>query len=357
MSFGAFLDYFEKNFKLAAPLMNWRETFKYYLNFEAFKENYLHSTQKISDKVICTSYSNGHCPRKIVREPDGRIKAVCPRYLKKYFYVNDEKELVIHKLKVKALHQSIVSALGCRQQFSMFNADNLLWRLGDFLHNSVESIPVFLSFNRNETQLCEIVKEITFTHEGRFLLLTLIRSDLDFETEEFLNKRGGMMLALNEIMEFNYQGQLQSSTSTESFFANAYSENKTMPQVPVQEVFEFGQHYIHKEPSGVADNWYVDGESKGQIYHDVESIKAKILNILYEQIGNGWIPHQTFMNATGWTEEEYYGKDRCDPGRMQQHLRYLRKCLRVEIVFNTEHGIRFSENVVKYRMQYRSNFS
>lgn len=348
MSFASFLDYFEKNFKLAAPLMNWRETFKRYLNFDAFKENYLISTQRVSDKVICTSYCNGHCPRKIIRETDGRIKAVCPRYINKYFYVNDENELVIYRLKIKVLHQSIVNALGCRLKFGMFSADNLIWRLGDFLHNSTESIPVFLSFNKNETQLGEVVKEITFTHDGRFLLLTVIRSDLDFETEKSLNKRGGMLLALNEIMEFDYQGQLQSSSSTECLFSDCHQENKMASQVPVQEVFEFTHRRIHKGTDDESEQWYVDGKLK-KVYtrKKMQSMQVKILNILYDQIGNGWIPHKSFINITGWTEDKYLGAEDSKPGYMQQQLRHIRRHLGVRILFDREYGVKFAEDIVK----------
>jgi hypothetical protein len=63
-------------------------------------------------------------------------------------------------------------------------------------------------------------------------------------------------------------------------------------------------------------------------------------NLGYEQSGSGWIPHQIFFNATGWSRKEYFGHDSSDPGRMQKQLSVLRKALGVKIRFDRELGIR-----------------
>ena len=77
------------------------------------------------------------------------------------------------------------------------------------------------------------------------------------------------------------------------------------------------------------------------------SIQSKVLNILYDQIGNGWVPHQTFLNISGWTEEEYWGAKGKKIGRMRQLLRHLRKHLGVNIIFSKAFGMKFAEEVVK----------
>ncbi|MDD5699547.1 MAG: hypothetical protein PHH77_13115 [Victivallaceae bacterium] len=117
---------------------------------------------------------------------------------------------------------------------------------------------------------------------------------------------------------------------------------------PVQYVFPFARHFIRKETDGESEKWYVDGKLKKTYKQkNMRCIQSKILNILYDQIGNGWIPHQTFENTTGWNKKEYWGTKDVKSGRMQQLLRHLRKHLNVKIIFSKEHGIRFSEEVVK----------
>jgi hypothetical protein len=116
---------------------------------------------------------------------------------------------------------------------------------------------------------------------------------------------------------------------------------------PVQDVFPFAKHHIHKEVDGESEMWYVDGKLR-KVYGPKKKncMQSKILNILYNQIGNGWIPHETFIYATGWTAKEYWGTKRNVPGYMQQQLRHIRKFLGVKIKFNKGAGIKFSEEVV-----------
>ena len=95
-------------------------------------------------------------------------------------------------------------------------------------------------------------------------------------------------------------------------------------------------------------HWVVDGKDKGVFFSRANSIKARILDILYNQAGNGWIPHRTFIEKTGWTEKEYYGKAP-DTGRMQKQLTDIRTFLGVEVHFRRDHGVRFAEKVVKSR--------
>jgi len=93
-------------------------------------------------------------------------------------------------------------------------------------------------------------------------------------------------------------------------------------------------------------HWFVNGEDKGHVFVRPESISAKITEILYDQIGHGWVPHKTFMNACAWKEDEYFPVSG-DPGRMQRQLNIIRKILGVAIDFRKGKGVRFAENIVK----------
>jgi len=132
---------------------------------------------------------------------------------------------------------------------------------------------------------------------------------------------------------------------------------KRKDETPIQEVFPFARRHIHKESDKESEKWYVDGKLK-KVYGPKKKncMQSKILKILFNQMGNGWIPHQTFMNATGWNEEYYYGKNYCDSGRMQKLLFQLRQQLKVKILFSKKYGVRFSEEVVKSHIQSQIDF-
>lgn len=103
---------------------------------------------------------------------------------------------------------------------------------------------------------------------------------------------------------------------------------------------------IDRRDDGV--HWLVNGEDKGVFYTKEGAIKAKILNILYEQIGLGWVPHKTIWQAVAWSEADYFGPS-TEPGRMQKQLTETRKFLGVKVEFSKRHGVRFAEGVVKSR--------
>jgi hypothetical protein len=102
-------------------------------------------------------------------------------------------------------------------------------------------------------------------------------------------------------------------------------------------------------------HWFVDGEDRGIVATRENTIRYKISHILFNQVGAGWIPHKTFMNATGWTPAEYFDQTG-QTGAMQKQLRRLRRILGFEIVFSKEKGVRFPDRVVNYPKHYPGKF-
>jgi hypothetical protein len=258
MTLRTFFKYINANFKITAPLYNWRHMLESTVDFEVFKENFLESTGELAGTVVCVFPCSERCRvRKIVRAPDGKIRAACSRRNGDYFFI-DIKEIVIYQLDVSALVEAIATTL-----------------------------------NNSE-----------FKRPQPFLLPESVTAAND-----------------------------------ETLKSNNY---------PVQHVFPFARHYIRKETDEKTEKWYVDGELK-KVYGPKKRncMQSKILNILYNQIGNGWIPHETFINATGKDEKEYFGLKNIKPGYMQQQLRFLRKHLGIKIIFDSACGIKFPDEVVK----------
>lgn len=88
--------------------------------------------------------------------------------------------------------------------------------------------------------------------------------------------------------------------------------------------------------------YYVNAVPRGSLR--AETYQAKIINILVDQFNKnaGWVPHKTFMNACGWTEQEYFRND-TNPGRMVHLLTPIKKLLGVEIKFDLNRGVRIIE--------------
>ena len=114
----------------------------------------------------------------------------------------------------------------------------------------------------------------------------------------------------------------------------------------VNTITEEDKIVLERKEIGERVHWFVNGVDKGHIFVRNESIIAKIMEILYDQIGHGWVRHKTFMNACAWKKDEYFPASG-DPGRMQRQLNNIRKKLGVAIDFRKEKGVRFPENIVK----------
>jgi hypothetical protein len=155
-----------------------------------------------------------------------------------------------------------------------------------------------------------------------------------------LLEQGATFVALNETLDLN--------RDAEFYFLKPIDINKEASPPKLEKIIPENAKRIYKKMVGDSEHWLVDGELK-KVYKQekTQSIQAKILNILYEQIGNGWIPHSTFISATGWNENEYWGSDNEKMGRMRQLLRHLRKHLNVKIIFSKDFGIKFPEDIVK----------
>jgi hypothetical protein len=107
-----------------------------------------------------------------------------------------------------------------------------------------------------------------------------------------------------------------------------------------------GRFVLERKEVGDEVHWFVNGEDKGRFFSRAESHSAKIIEILYGQIGLGWVPHKTFMDACAWKKDEYFPASG-DPGRMQRQLTRIRKFLGVDVKFLKDKGVCFAENVVK----------
>jgi hypothetical protein len=115
----------------------------------------------------------------------------------------------------------------------------------------------------------------------------------------------------------------------------AYAVRQHEPPQPIP--------YIERvDEKGGIEIWKVNGEAKKLTFQS-NSIPYKFLCILYNlYVANpgGWIPHDTFIQQSGWKEDRYFGKGNGDNGLMHRRLTDIRKCLGINISFDKKNGCR-----------------
>ena len=110
MTLKTFLKHFDANFKITAPLYNWRRMFEGALDFEFFRDRFLILTGELSDTIVCVFPCFNRCRiRKIVRTPNGKIRAVCSRNENDFFHVSVE-DIIVYRLDINALVEALAAA-------------------------------------------------------------------------------------------------------------------------------------------------------------------------------------------------------------------------------------------------------
>jgi hypothetical protein len=229
-------------------------------------------------------------------------------------------------------------ALGIDTQTEPLAGFQAIYRLGALYLPPSCRIPIVVSINGNPESFANAAAHLVLFDDARFLFLGLTQRICPPGTEAILRRRGAVFVALDGYIEFTDTGFVPRFPLRDLFRAEPDDAEAIPEDATVIERVEHG-HEVR---------WLVNGEDRGAFYKRPETLKAKILNILHDQTGLGWIPHKTFLHATGWSHEEYFGSS-TEPGRMQKQLTEIRKFLSVEIRFSKQHGVRFAEGVVKSR--------
>ena len=170
-------------------------------------------------------------------------------------------------------------------------------------------------------------REYTLTDEERIFIEQANR-ELD-EFHAFLNKKWKEML-------------VNAETIGKQIVPKADAKQSSLGEK------DLGKFVIARKEINEEVHWIVNGTDNGKYYVRPDVKKAKIIEVLFNQIGLGWVPHKTFMNTCAWNNDEYF-PSLGNPGCMQRQLTDIRNFLKVQIEFSRDKGVRFAENVVKSR--------
>lgn len=325
----------------AAVMVEWRALLG--PCFEHF-QGYLRPTEREATQILCAGQCARGCSRRIVRHGPRDIVAVCPE--DECSIDLEPEDCVIHEINAARLLVDMGCALGVEAQPEPLAGFPAVYRLGASYLPPSRRIPILISLNGDPETFAKAAAHLVLFDDAPFLLAGLTRRVCPPGTEAVLRRQSAVFVALDGYLDCTGAGFMPRFPLRDFFCA----EQNSAGVVPE------GATVIERVEHGHEVRWLVNGVDRGAFYTRPETIKARIINILYDQLGNGWIPHSTFQQCTGWTKGAYFGLS-TETGRMQKQLRGIRRFLGVEVVFSKRDGVRIADGVVKSRNQSKRNFS
>lgn len=299
---------------------------------------YLRPTDREATAILCADKCTRGCSRRIVKHGKRDIAAVCPEGA--HSIPLAPGDCIIQEIDTGKLLDELAEAIGINAQRQPLPGIPMAFRLGTLFLAPGRPVPVVISLSGDPDIVARAAASLLLSEDTPFVLFGLTQRACLPDTATQLRRRGAAFVALDEYLDGADAGFVPRFPLLDVI--SGKTESSTLP-----EAIE-GTTVIARVSDGRDFRWLVNGADKGIFYRQEKAIKAKILNILYDQIGIGWVPHKTFLQAAGWTRGEYFGSS-TEPGRMQKQLTEIRKFLGVEILFRKREGVRFAEGVVKSR--------
>ncbi len=327
---------------LSAAFIHWEHAFEG--AFHAF-EPYLRPTSRRATRIPCPTPCEKTCYRHVIEHAPNDWVAACPEGLPALPL--SKQDILVYEVNVRKLCGTLAYALHIEPGYEPILGLPKAWRLGIYSATPMERTPVFLSLYREPASFKRIAVELLFQNSIPLIVLGMIRANCPGNVEALLRKNNSVYAPLEELVAIETQ-EIRVLRELKSFLSSKAATTEEIP-VAAQTIGRY------KCDDGI--HWTVNGIDKGIFFKRKNAIKAKIIEILFEQIGNGWIPHATFMHACGWSRERYFGEAN-EPKIIQKHPTDIRNFLGVDVEFRIEYGIRFAEHIVKSREAFsRVSFS
>lgn len=299
---------------------------------------YLRPTDREATAILCADKCARGCSRRIVKHGKRDIAAVCPEGA--HSIPLAPGDCIIQEIDTGKLLDELAEAIGINVQRQLLPGILMVFRLGTLFLAPGRPVPIIISLSGDPDIVAKAAASLLLSEDTPFVLFGLTQRACLPDTATQLRRRGAAFVALDDYLD-----------GADAGFAPRFPLRDVIPGAPEAsipiEAIE-GATVVARVADGRDFRWLVNGADKGIFYRQEKAIKAKILNILYDQIGIGWVPHKTFLQAAGWTRGEYFGSS-TEPGRMQKQLTEIRKFLGVDILFRKREGVRFAEGVVKSR--------
>lgn len=304
---------------------------------------YLRPTDRLAQTIPCAQACTPGCRRRVVCHGPDDCVAICPEGESKYAVAHTD--LIIQKLDVPAFGERLGKMLGLSGHVDPVQGLHHTWLLGHYLSRSGTAYPVYLMIQQDPALAQMAVMQLCLCHDAPFALLVPTTSALNDLARRAIESCQSAWIALDKTIYWSVEGKMHTDLNLANIFVRG-SGDRSSPAEAAPPPPSEGQVVIERREMADGIHWFVDGTNKGVFYKRRNSIRANIIEILFNQISNGYVPHKTFINVCGWTEGHYFGKG-SDVKVIQKHLTDIRNFLGLEVQFRIESGVRFGDNIVK----------
>jgi hypothetical protein len=236
-----------------APLAVWRNRLGDWPLFDQIQRRFLLVTGQRAASLECPTPCCPPCPRRVVEYAPDDIEAVCPEQETPSIKIAD-KDLLFYGLKQSAIMKAVCDAIGIEHKPSEPAGCHLLWRIGDFIP-PLGGVPVYVSMSEGPNELDGTVKYLCLLHSDPIVLMTPTRRWLSATSEQMLEQRKSVFMAMEEELIFAENGNLKTSNPKGYLFRNLLPKDlRTTPTDPLpQNVFrQYGSRWQMRFQGGEA---------------------------------------------------------------------------------------------------------
>jgi len=224
-----------------APLAVWRNRLGDWPLFDQVQRKYLLVTGQRAASLECPTPCCHACPRCVVEYGPNDIEAICPEHEAPLIKITD-KDLLFYVLKQSAIMKAVCDAIGIEYKPSASAGCHSFWRVGDFVPPRGAGVPVYMSMLEGSNALDGAMKNLCLLHSDPIVLITPTRRWLSVASEQLLEQRKSVFMAMEEELVFADNRNLKPTDPKGYLFRKLLpQELRTTPTDPLPQNI-FRQH-------------------------------------------------------------------------------------------------------------------
>jgi len=212
-----------------APLWNWRQRLGNDIDFEYFRETYLLPTDKTGSLIICPKRCDYSCGfRKVRKNDDGTMRAVCHKNKKDSLPISEEDEL-LYGVNYGVLLPKVAQTLGAQPLIAPFQTWDDAWKMGS-LKIGGKVLPVFFTLRNWNHKVIDLILNLNRMEPRPYLLLVTSAKVISSTSMKALEDSGSLFLPLNEVLDFNAEAEPVLIRSLDSYFESLLVQPAPEPE-------------------------------------------------------------------------------------------------------------------------------
>lgn len=324
---------------LSAPRPGWSAVLGEDLHLIA---KYLRPTNRLAETLPCVTACTPGCRRKVVNHGEDYV-AICAEGSTKYAVAC--ADLIVQELDMSALSRMLSKTHGLRGHAEPVQGLHHTWLVGYYALPNGIIHPVYLMIQQDFALVQMAVMHLCLNSNTPFALFVPTAATLSDSLKRAIETRHSALLPLDVSIWWSSDGKMQTNIELMKVFESG-PRARILSGAPIQSPQSEGQIVIERREMADGVHWFADGVDKGVFYKRGKPIKGRILEILYNHIGNGFVPHKTFMNACGWTDKHYFAKG-SEANVIQKHLTEIRNFFGVKVLFRIDKGVCFDASIIR----------